>query len=56
MLDELSRSIASAVSQAVQRAVEDALSRLPMFKFFRPSSLMSLGSGLVASTPCAMAW
>ena len=29
MLDDLSRSIASAVSQAVQRAVDEGLSRLP---------------------------
>ena len=29
MSDELSRSIPSAVSQAVQRAVDEALSRLP---------------------------
>ena len=33
MADELSRSIASAVSQAVQRAFEEALSRLPRNDF-----------------------
>ena len=30
MSDELSRSIASAVSQAVKREVDEALSRLPI--------------------------
>ena len=44
--DDISRSIASAASQAVQRAVNQALSRLP----FTPTSATSSSSATSIST------